>query len=152
MFVVARAVPSDPLLSNIDAESERTVYPADLLWGPGGRKDAIAWLHSDKPAGDKVTYLDRLFVIRQVDGQVDMPIRPEQLSHHSNDRRNGIWHLLRADFPGNAISHVQHMAGPSCRTDEQFGGCAVEEISEGTWRDALAELSASPTSRRPPAI
>lgn len=137
-YIVLRGVPSDRDIRNIDPECERTTYPADILWGPGPRRDASAWLQMTVPIGDEVTYFDRLFALRRDNGQVYMPCRLGVMRLLPKDRRGGIWHIVRADFPGDALAHVRHFDGPSCRRTERFGGCAVEEIFEGPWQEAIA--------------
>ena len=79
MYLVVLGVWNDRL-SEFDARYELTTYPADLLWGPGTRMDALAWLDVTAPVGDEVDYLDRVFAVRRHDGTVYPPCRPDVLA------------------------------------------------------------------------
>ena len=136
MYLVVLGVWNDQLW-DFDARYELTMYPADLLWGPGTRMDALAWLEATAPVGDEVDYLDRVFAVRRHDGMVDPPCRPEVLLGLPPERRAGTWHVLRADFPDDCFAHVRHIeAGESCGTWD----CAVQEIAQGSWTDAAASV------------
>jgi hypothetical protein len=68
MYLVVRGVWDDPGLWQFDAHHEFTMYPTELLWGPGARRDALAWLEATAPEGDEVHHLDRVFAVRRHDG------------------------------------------------------------------------------------
>jgi len=142
MYLVLLGVWRDERLSEFDARYELTTYPADLLWGPGTRDDALAWLEAMAPVGDEVDHLDRVFAIRRHDGKVYLPCRAEVLLGLPEERRAGTWHVVRADFPDDCFAHVRHIeAGQSCGTSGQrYAGCAVQEIAEGSWADATASV------------
>jgi len=136
MYLVVLAMRNDRL-SEFDARYEFTMYPADLLWGPGTRMDALAWLEATAPVGDEVDYLDRVFAVRQHDGNVYPPCRPDMLLGLPPHHRAGTWHVVRADIPDDCFAHVRHIeAEESCGT----WGCAVEEIVLGPWEDAAASV------------
>jgi hypothetical protein len=139
MYLVVLGVWDDRLWE-FDARYELTMYPADLLWGPGTRRDALAWLEATAPVGDEVDYLDRVFAVRRHDGKVDPPYRASVLLGLPAEHRAGAWHVVRADFPGDCFAHVSHIeAGKSCGASDQFhAGCAVQEIAQGSWADAAA--------------
>lgn len=73
MYLVVLGVWNDHRLWDFDARYEFTMYPADLLWGPGTRMDALAWLEATAPVGDEVDYLDRVFAVHRHDGRVYPP-------------------------------------------------------------------------------
>ena len=78
-YLVVRGVWHDEAILEYDARYELTAYPADLLWGPGTREEALAWLEARAPVGDDVAHLDRLFAIRRHGGKVYLPCRPDVL-------------------------------------------------------------------------
>ena len=136
MYLVVLGVSNDRL-SVFDARYEFTMYPADLLWGPGARMDALAWLEAMAPVGDEVEHLDRVFAVRRHDGTVYPPCRPGVLLGLPPEHRAGTWHVLRADVPDDCFTHVRHIAaGEPCGT----WGCAVQEIAHGPWADAAASV------------
>jgi len=78
-YLVVRGVWHDEAMLDFDARYELTAYPAGLLWGPGSREEALAWLEATAPVGDDVAHLDRLFAIRWDGGKVYFPCRPDVL-------------------------------------------------------------------------
>jgi hypothetical protein len=74
-FIALRAVPNDELTS-YNSVYETTRYPAELLWGPGTEAQLQAWAPTAPTDTDSVTYLDRYFLVREHDGEVDLPMRP----------------------------------------------------------------------------
>ena len=142
MYLILRGVWHDEGLSEFDARFELTTYPADLLWGPGPRRDALAWLHATAPVGDDVTHLDRLFAIRRHGEKVYLPCRADVLLGMPEEHRLGTWHVFRADVPHDGFAHVRHIeAGQSCGTSSQtHARCAVEDIATGSWADVTATV------------
>ena len=142
MYLVVRGVWHDEAIFEFDARYELTRYPADLLWGPGTREEALAWLEATAPVGDDVAHLDRLFAIRRYGGKVYLPCRPDVLLGLPEDRRVGTWHVVRADVPQDGFAHVCHIeAGRSCGTSGQtHARCAVEDIATGSWADVTARV------------
>jgi len=141
MYLIVLGVWNDRL-SEFDARYELTMYPADLLWGPGTRMEALAWLEATAPVGDEVDHLDRVFAVRRHDGTVDPPCRPGVLLGLPPEHRAGTWHVVRADIPDDCFAHVRHIeAGESCGTSGQLrAGCAVEEIAHGSWAVAAGNV------------
>jgi len=141
MYLVVLGVGNDRL-SVFDARYELTMYPADLLWGPGTRMDALAWLEANAPVGDEVHHLDRVFAVRRHDGRVYPPCRPAVLMGLPPEHQAGTWHVLRADVPDDCFTHVHHIeAGESCSASGQRRtGCAVDEIAYGSWAAAAARV------------
>src|SRR5260221_14733549 len=118
------------------------MYPADLLWGPGTRIDALAWLEATAPVGDEGDYLDRVFAVRRHDGKVGPLCRAAVLLGLPAAHQAGTWHVVRADFPDDCFAHVRHIeAGESCGASGQIhAGCAVQVIAHGPWADAAASV------------
>jgi len=141
MYLVVLGVWNDRL-REFDARYELTMYPADLLWGPGTRVDALAWLEATAPVGDEVDHLDRVFAVRRHDGTVYPPCRPDMLLGLPPEHRAGTWHVVRADLPEDCFAHVRHIeAGESCGTSGQHHArCAVDEIAHGPWAAAAARV------------
>ena len=52
MYLVIRGVGHDHELWDFDAQFERTTFPSELLWGPGNKDGALAWLEVEHPSGD----------------------------------------------------------------------------------------------------
>lgn len=130
-FILVRAVaqqgtyPEDHDLLDFDARFETTAYPANYLWGPGSRGEALAWVEEHQPQGDTVDYIDRVLLVREHEGTVFLPMRAEVAAGIPEVHRVGRWHAVRADFATDALGHVRggHRtpSGGDCRTR----GCPV---------------------------
>lgn len=164
-FILVRAVArfgtrlQDPHLLEFDNRFETTNYPADYLWGPGPRSKALTWLDENQPAGDVVDYLDRILLVREHNGIVYSPMRPEVAAGIGDSQRPGRWHAVRADFPYDAFAHARAAAaepdehgepGADCPAD----GCAVHVLARGSYQEALAAAGqhGPVNSLRPPDI
>jgi hypothetical protein len=157
--IVVRAVAEDDGLCDFDAHHERTLFPAELLWGPGTRQDALRWLSVERPKTDTVEYLDRLFTLRIHDHRVSLPITPETMLGLPEALRVGDWLVLRADFPNHALMHARHLKdGIPCGTEEPITrreanglvmtippipACPVEEVARGSWEEVAKALEVS---------
>jgi hypothetical protein len=136
-YLIVLAAAQDHELNEFDARYELTAYPTELLWGPGTREEATAWLAGEMPVAGPVKYLDRLFAIRRDSSKVYLPCRPEVLLVLPEESRTGEWDLIRADFPMDAFNHIRHVnRGEEC-PDQDYGGCPVEEVAHGSWADAV---------------
>jgi len=136
-YLVVRGVWDDPRLWEFDARYELTLYPTDLLWGPGTRTDALAWLAATAPEGDEIHHLDRVFAVRRLDGRLYPPCRPDVLLGLPSDDRAGTWDVVRTDSPDDCFAHVRHIAaGEPCGTR----GCAADDIAQGSWADAVTSV------------
>jgi hypothetical protein len=140
-----------------DAQYERNCFPAELLWGPGSREDALTWISKNQPQVDTVSYLDRLFAVRIADGRASLARRPEVALALPPDKRTGEWLLMRADFPNDAFVHGRHIKnGVVCGdhnpkvqelqpgltvTSPPIQACAVELVFDGNWEDMMYVLS-----------
>jgi hypothetical protein len=61
----------------------------------------------------------------------------------------GVWSVIRADFPLDAFGHMRHKhAGVPC-PDQEYGGCPVEELGEGSWAETVQLLRNEDTTLQP---
>lgn len=155
--VVIRGVYDDEGLWEFDAQYERTNLPAQLLWGPGSREAAVAWIKESAPAPDTVAYLDRLFVVRILDNRVSLARRPEIAIGLQPEKREGRWLLVRADYPLDAFAHGRHLkneipcggSGSIMRqlqanldgSGPALPNCALEELFDGDWDGLVCHLA-----------
>ncbi len=153
-YAIVLAVPGDDSLQDFDTLYDITPFPADLVWGPGARADARQWLATHEGITDTITYMDRVFAVRRTpQGRVYLPQRPAVTLGLPADRRDGVWHLVRADFPQAAFHHVKHGGGVAvCASGDPLERCPVEDLYEGPWggiEGCLRELGveAVPTER-----
>ncbi|WP_317445392.1 hypothetical protein [Streptomyces collinus] len=141
-----------------DARFETTQYPTEHLWGPVSRSEALAWLDAERPQGDSVEFLDRVFMVRSTGGQVYPPMRPEVAAGLDSALRQGAWHTVRADFPLDAFNHVRGGMDPSSEHSKRPGdcpACAVQELGRGSHTAALGVAEAALgtlTPVRPPTV
>lgn len=151
--VLVRAVLHDGGLSRFDALYETTIYPCDLLWGPGNWQGAAAWLDEKRPADDEVEVLDRLFLLQRHEGRLYLPRSPDVTAGLAEEDRQGTWYLVRADFPADAIAHARAVIAGQCIPEERScGQCAAEAVGTGTWQemiDLAASTGITVTPRRP---
>ena len=142
-YILLLAVEKDSRLWQYDSDFEATDYPAELIWGPGSWTEAASWLLQNRPESDAIEYLDRLFLIRTVDGQVDRPRRPQVALALPESERTGTWHLIQADHPNAAFVHVCGPGGnpdPDCASAGACSKCAVETLAVGSWETVSAHL------------
>ncbi len=135
--LLVRGVREDEGLFEYDAAFEHTRFPADLLWGPGGHREAVIWLEEQRPQPDNANYLDRWFVIRSDDAGTDRPRHPNVFAGLPESQRVGRWHLLRADFPEDAWLHVRFGHRPY---DGACDECAAEGQAIGSWTELMTTL------------
>jgi hypothetical protein len=151
ILVLAAAHDTDDLCQ-FDAPFETTRYPTELLWGPGTPAEALAWLTEHHPVDDEIDHLDRDFLIRYHDGQVDPPRRPPIAAGLPPQQLVGTWYLVRADEPLSAYNHArQTIAGETkCPRRGPCRECAAETLRIGTWQQITRHLW--PTGARPDPI
>ncbi|WP_143120726.1 hypothetical protein [Actinacidiphila alni] len=150
-FLLVRAVaghetvPTDPELLEYDARFETTRYPADYLWGPGTRKGALDWLEANEHGDDAVDTVDRTLLVREHEGTVYLPMRPEVAAGIRREHQAGRWHAVRADAPSDAFNHARGAAAGdghgSPGVDCPAGGCAVHVLATGNLRHVLAAIA-----------
>lgn len=141
-FIVVRAVDGGDALS-FHSLHEMTVYPADLLWGPGTWDDARRWIAHTTPEPDEAQYLDRSFVLSAAAGRVGAPMRPEVAAGVDGSDGSGEWYAVRSDFPTDAIGHVRSSldAERRCSAMGSCRHCPAQGIARGTLDDVLAGLA-----------
>ncbi|MEV4072006.1 hypothetical protein [Nonomuraea fuscirosea] len=105
--VIVRAVRHDPTLTYFDARFETTLYPCQLLWGPGTWADAVEWLAAEQPTPDTIDILDRQFMIRFHGERIYLPQQVNVAAQLPDADRYGTWYLVRADFPNDALNHLR---------------------------------------------
>lgn len=151
-FALALAVidgPShDPRLQQFDSLYETTAFPVDVLWGPGTRTQAMQWLEAHQPQPDEIDHLDRLFALRAADGQLSLPMRPEIAAGLPARDCEGVWHLVRADYPSDAFTHARnlHEGAPGCATDGPCHTCHAETVATGTFTDTITARGFEPVT------
>jgi hypothetical protein len=137
-----------------DALFETTVYPAELLCGPGSWSDALAWLsqHTDEP--DEVEVLDRLFAIQHHQDRLSWPRSLDVTAGLGKDSRHGTWQLIRADYPDDAFAHASAVVLGHCSPGTgPCKRCAAESVSTGSWQEVIdfaTRTGAAITPRQPP--
>ncbi|MFE3410561.1 hypothetical protein ACFXMT_20235 [Streptomyces mirabilis] len=147
----------DAYWAEFDARFETTQFPAEYLWGPGSRSDALAWLDAEQPKGDTVDYVDRVFMLREHNGQLYPPMHPEVAAGLTGEEQRGTWHTVRADFPEHAFAHVRGLNGSPdahSRTGE-CRNCPAHHLGSGSHEQALRaaeDVVGVVTPRRPPAV
>lgn len=142
-YILLRAVEHDSGLMTYDSQFETTQYPTDLLWGPGAWHDADTFLSTRSPEPDEIEYLDRLFLVRTLEGQIDRPRRPGVALGLGQPDRTGTWHLIRADHPADAYTHIRGPGGhpnPECAPKGPCGACAVTTLASGPWDEVVKLL------------
>ncbi len=138
MVVLAPEAQDD--LVEFDARYELTSLPTDWLFGPAPFDEAAAWLRSNTDVRDAVDALDRIFAVRVSGGKVFLPMRPEVFKAVPVPGRSGTWHLVRADYPNDAIAHVRHQAQGAACPDDRYSGCPITDVADGTWDAMVAEV------------
>jgi hypothetical protein len=153
---LVRAVPHDEGLMRLDALYESTTYPCGFVWGPGAWKDASAWLEQEQPPEDEVDVLDRLFLVQRHNGRLYLPRSPDVVAGLAEEERHGIWYLIRADYPSDALRHARAAISGQCSPDTgPCAKCPAESVGVGTWPEMLtlaADTGLVVTPRRPPQI
>jgi len=150
--VVVLAKEHDDDLSHFDAQYETTQTPCELLWGPGTASDAEAWLEQNRPKGDEVDVLDRLFMVRYHDDRLYLPRSPDIAAGLDQQEQTGTWYLVRADSPLDVFNHLRQLiaGGFGCTPDGHCKRrCPVQTIGSGTWQDVLNMLIAASTPATP---
>jgi hypothetical protein len=145
-------------IANFRHGFESTRCPSTAIWGPGSRKDALAYLALNPVSEDDVAYVDRLFLVRTGRdmrakvGPFDWPVEGVELPRSTDAalalparKQSGNWYVIRADYPDDAFEHViqrrrsgaQHKIrrAPRCL-------CGVDELAAAvTWEKAMAPLA-----------
>lgn len=107
-YLLVRGVFHDKHLLEFATDYETTMYPTELLWGPGALPDALDWLETEEPEPDVKDHLDRPFLVEVKNGLPQEPRRPEVVAALSQESVSD-WYLVLADYPQNAFHHVRTM-------------------------------------------
>jgi hypothetical protein len=86
-----------------------TALPVELAWGPGSHSELVRALPPfvvDGPV-DHVDYLDRVFFIRTLGDDVELPRNASDVVAFSPSREEAVWHVIRADYPADAFVFVR---------------------------------------------
>lgn len=133
-YGIVLAVPDGDSLEDFDTLYDISTMPIHLVCGPVTKAQARAWIPANAPRTDTITYLDRVFAVRQFARRTYLPQRPTIALGLPADRRDGTWYLVKADFPVAAFHHVRRGGGvATCGAGNPLQGCAVEDINEGPW-------------------
>ncbi|MEV6021606.1 hypothetical protein [Streptomyces sp. NPDC052036] len=137
-YVLVRAVfcpggVTDPNLMEFDARSATTVFPAQYLWGPGPREEAVAWLDDHQPEPDLCDYLDQVVLVRVNDGHVYLPMYPGVAAGLPGAEQDGTWYALRVDRGLDGFAHVRAIAdaGTEHAREGECSACPVETLASG---------------------
>ncbi|GAA2531650.1 hypothetical protein [Pilimelia columellifera] len=130
---------ADPALRSYDSRVEATLYPTDLLWGPGTITDAAAWYAQHKTQSDMIDHLDQTFLIRHHDDLLCQPVRPQHAAAAPCDAQAGTWYAVKADHPNDAYQHVRNIVtAAGCQPHGQCNNCHAETLNVGPHHTATA--------------
>jgi hypothetical protein len=124
-FIILLAAERDESVMGFDSRYERTSYPSELLWGPGDKASALAWLAEQETQTDECDNIDLRFAVQVTEDKIYLPRRLEVALGLSADRQHGTWHLVIADHPLDAFNQVR------------TGGVPAKEVFVGTWDQLL---------------
>lgn len=154
-FILVRGSRDDELF-NFDALYEGMRTPAEWLWGPGSRRDAMAWLEQHQPDDDEVELLDRLFVARFHDSRLYLPQHPDVAAALDPCGQAGTWYLTKADSPIEVFNHLRQAlaGGYECRwaPGKPCPACPVDMISAGPWSQIADDLAALGARMQPRSV
>lgn len=144
--VVIRADRRDYMTLDPSSTFETTSFPAEVLWESGTVNEAIAWFDAEKPLSDSVPWIDREFAIRVTpDGSVDRA-RSIQSAVSSESATEGVWHVVRADLPSDAVAHVRRFVSgsigdqPACTSKGPCPSCAAETLTVGQFEALITDV------------
>lgn len=132
-YILVRAVHDDPKLMEFDSRRATTAFPAQYMWGPGTRDEALAWLDRDPPSADLCDHLDQVVVVRSLDGRIDAPSYSAIAAARPRAEQTGIWHAVRVDRPLDAMSHVRAVTEgtPGHTPEGECRSCPAETLAKG---------------------
>lgn len=137
---VVLADPHDRSLSNsFDPQYEMTARPCKFMWGPGTWSEGAQWVREQRPVGDEVQTLDRLFLLRYHDRRLYMPRHPGVAAALDETDRTGTWYLVRADYPLDAFGHQRQILLPGSGHDMTgfCRECPAESVASGSWQEMI---------------
>lgn len=138
-YFVVRAFRHDGALMESEPPFDRTNIPVDLVWGPGSSRDALMWIDLNGPAPDTVDHLDRLFLVRVVNGIAAYPVAVEMANKiEDEDRQSGETYLVRADLPLDALGHVRGSLQEGLKHSKE-GYCSECPVETVQWGPVVVE-------------
>ncbi|WP_432120093.1 hypothetical protein [Streptomyces sp. bgisy032] len=146
-YILVRAVfcpggVTDPNLLEFDARSATTAFPAQYLWGPGSREEALVWLAHHQPESDLCDYLDQAVLVRVHDGHIGLPVYPGVAAGLPAAEQRGTWHALRVDRGPDALAHLRALADAVAGHAKE-GECQVCPVDTLATGDLAAVLKAA---------
>ncbi len=137
-YILVRAVfcpggVTDPHLLDFDARRATTAFPAQYLWGPGPREEAVVWLSEHQPEPDLCGHLDQVILVRTHDDTVDLPVYPAVAAGLPAPEQRGTWYAVRVDRGLDALTHVRALAGAAAghASTGECGKCPAETLATG---------------------
>ncbi|MFD0076021.1 hypothetical protein ACFVIY_26655 [Streptomyces sp. NPDC127166] len=150
-YTLVRAVHGDPDLMQFDSRRATTAFPAQYLWGPGTREEALAWMNRAKPTPDTCDYLDQIVVVRTLDGQVDLPTYPGIAAGLPEEEQTGLWHAVRVDRPLDALGHIRAVMGgePGHEPQGECENCPADTVATGDLTTVLKAVQEAGADTEP---
>lgn len=138
-YLLVRGILQDEHLLEFSTDFERTLFPTELLWGPGALPAALDWLEKEEPQPDLIDHLDRPFLVEVKDGQPQNPRRPEAAAALPQDS-DSDWYLLLADYPLAAFHHVRTMVSDPEHRKMVCFDCNTETLAVGKLGEVMREV------------
>lgn len=140
-YLLVRGSFQDEHLLAFASDFETTLFPTELLWGPGTLAAAVDWLKDERPQPDRIGHLDRPFLVEVKEGQTQKPRSPESAAALPRDPdSNSHWHLLLADYPHAALHHVRTMVSDPEHREKVCLACNTETLAAGKFSEVMKEV------------
>lgn len=150
-YLLVRGVFHDEHLLEFATDFETTMFPTELLWGPGPLPAAVDWLDEEEPEPDAKDHFDRPFLIEVKDGVPQRPRRPEIAAALSSESESE-WYFVLADFPQNAFHHVRTMRSDPQHRKEACLDCNTTTVAVGNLVEVMEKVEESYGSIEPAPI
>lgn len=136
----------EPGLREYDSWYEVTRFPVELLWGPGPISEAAQWIAEHDPLPDECDYLDRVFVVREDNGRLFLPMLPAVAAALPAKLQAGTWRAIRCDHADDAWNHARNLVTGRRRSDtgDLCAACLVEDLGTGSLQAILKTLDTGP--------
>lgn len=96
-----------------DPQFQLTGTPVEILWGPASWGDLLQVAEAHGAVADHATFVDRLFFVRQVGGEYELPRNAEQ-ARRTQEVMGERWLVVRADSPSDVIEHLRRVRAGTC--------------------------------------
>ncbi len=124
---------------------EITDFPCMLIWGPGNLEETKKVLIENGYhwCEDQVDYIDRIFLIRTYNNNIDFPIDHKNSMTIGEDKRDGEWYMIKADYPSDAMIHVSLSFQNKDHSDiGRCKICGVETLGFNmSWEEAQKKIT-----------